>query len=93
MTKKMAYEEEKIRAETRKKTQEEHELKDREKDKKLQDAIKANDDLRRKLEQGSQQTQGEVLELAIEELVEGVVNEKWEKLETRLVNQKICLGS
>ena len=35
-------------------------------EKKLADAVKANDDLRRKLEQGSQQTQGEVLELELE---------------------------
>lgn len=34
--------------------------------KQLADARKVNDDLRRKLEQGSQQTQGEVLELDIE---------------------------
>jgi hypothetical protein len=35
-------------------------------EKKLRDALKANEDLHRKLEQGSQQTQGEVLELEIE---------------------------
>lgn len=34
--------------------------------KKLNDALRANDDLRRKLEQGSPQAQGEVLELDIE---------------------------
>ncbi len=37
--------------------------------KQLTDAIKAKDELARKLEQGSQQTQGEVLELALEELL------------------------
>lgn len=37
--------------------------------KQLTDATKAKDDLARKLEQGSQQTQGEVLELALEELL------------------------
>lgn len=36
--------------------------------KQLTDATKAKDDLARKLEQGSQQTQGEVLELALEEI-------------------------
>ena len=41
-------------------------LKQRELEKKLQDALVANDDLRRKLQQGSQQTQGEVLELELE---------------------------
>ena len=34
--------------------------------KKIDDAQKANEDLKRKLEQGSQQLQGEVLELEIE---------------------------
>lgn len=37
--------------------------------KQLTDATKAKDDLARKLEQGSQQTQGEVLELALEEIL------------------------
>jgi hypothetical protein len=37
--------------------------------KQLTDAIKAKDDLARKLEQGSQKAQGEVLELALEELL------------------------
>jgi hypothetical protein len=50
-------------------TQEQYRLKDAEKDRKLQDALRVNDELRRKLEQGSQQTQGEVLEAALEELL------------------------
>lgn len=37
--------------------------------KKLTDAIKAKDEFARKLEQGSQQAQGEVLELALEEIL------------------------
>ncbi len=37
--------------------------------KKIDDTLKANEDLRRKLEQGSQQLQGEVLELEIENLL------------------------
>ncbi len=37
--------------------------------KKLSDATKAKDELARKLEQGSQQTQGEVQEIALEELL------------------------
>jgi hypothetical protein len=44
-------------------------LEDAEKDKRLSDAMKANDELRRKLQQGSQQLQGEVLELALEDLI------------------------
>jgi hypothetical protein len=39
--------------------------------KKIEDAQKANQDLKRKLEQGSQQLQGEVLELALEDLLAG----------------------
>lgn len=39
--------------------------------KKIEDAQRANDDLRRKLDQGSQQLQGEVLELALEHTLEG----------------------
>lgn len=49
--------------------EEAHKLKDAEKDKKLADAQKRADELRRKLEQGSQQTQGEVLELELEEML------------------------
>jgi hypothetical protein len=59
----------KIQDDTTRQLQEEHRLKDAEKDKKLQDALKVNDELRRKLQQGSQQTQGEVLELELEELI------------------------
>lgn len=44
-------------------------LRDAEWRKKIDDAQRANEDLRRKLEQGSQQLQGEVLELEIEELL------------------------
>jgi hypothetical protein len=40
-----------------------------EKEKQIQDAKKANDELKRKLEQGSQQAQGEVAELQLEELL------------------------
>lgn len=46
---------------------ERHRLKDAEKDKQLNDMKKQIDDLKRKAEQGSQQTQGEVLELDLEE--------------------------
>lgn len=59
----------KIEEATTRRLDEQHRLRDAEKDKKLQDAIKANDELRRKLEQGSQQTQGEVMELHLEQLL------------------------
>ena len=45
---------------------EEFKYKEAELRKKIDDASKANDDLKRKLEQGSQQLQGEVLELQLE---------------------------
>jgi len=69
MQKAFAKEQEQLRHEEQKRIEEEFKLKMREKDKKLEDVVKANEDLRRKLEQGSQQLQGEVLELAIEELL------------------------
>lgn len=67
MQKKITDEEEKIRADTRKKTLEEHELKDREKETKLSDLMKQVEELKAKIQQGSQQAQGESLELALEE--------------------------
>lgn len=48
---------------------EENKLKNMERDKQLEDVRRANEDLRRKLEQGSQQMQGEVLELELEEML------------------------
>ncbi len=69
LEKKLAASEEKIRYEERKRMDEEYHLKDMEKEKKLQDALKVNEELRRKLEQGSQQIQGEVLELELEQMI------------------------
>lgn len=60
-------EREKIKEETRNIYVEEHRLKDAETSKKLRDALEANENLKKKLEQGSQQMQGEVLELDIED--------------------------
>lgn len=48
--------------------EEQHKLKDAEKDKKLTDALKQVDELKRKMEQGSQQAQGDVLEVELEEM-------------------------
>lgn len=69
MQKKLAEEEEKIRIDATKKAEQEQHLKILQKEKQLQDAIKANEELRRKLQQGSQQTQGEVLEQEFEEIL------------------------
>lgn len=66
MKKKLLEEEDKIKNTVRKKIEEEHELKDSEKDKKLSDALKQIEEMKVKIEQGSQQTQGETLELEME---------------------------
>lgn len=62
-------EREKIRNSTIEMFMEEHRLKDAEKDKKISDMMRAMDELKRKGEQGSMQSQGEVLELDLEELL------------------------
>ncbi len=59
--------EEKIKAEALKIAEEEQRLKIKEKDLQLDEIRRVNEDLKRKLEQGSQQRQGEVLELDLEE--------------------------
>jgi hypothetical protein len=62
-------ERQKIQEEATKRADEHYQLKLAEKEKQIQDAKKANDELKRKLDQGSQQAQGEVLELQLEELL------------------------
>jgi len=52
-----------------KELEESHRLKDAEKDKQLADMRKQIEELKRKAEQGSQQTQGEVLEIELEQLL------------------------
>jgi hypothetical protein len=65
----LAADEDRIRADTRKNVVEEFLLKDREKEKRLTDALRQVEELKAKMQQGSQQTQGEVLELELEELL------------------------
>ncbi|MEI6533204.1 MAG: DUF2130 domain-containing protein [Candidatus Roizmanbacteria bacterium] len=67
--KKLTELEDNIRKESRNRIEEEFNLKIAEKDKKIQDALKMVDDYKRKVEQGSQQMQGEVLELELESLL------------------------
>jgi hypothetical protein len=69
MQKKLLEEEEKIRIDAQKKAEENFHLKMTEQDKKLADALKANEEMSRKLQQGSQQTQGEVFELEFEKIL------------------------
>lgn len=59
--------ERKIKEEAIKSAQDEQRLKIKEKDLQLEEIRRVNEDLKRKLEQGSQQRQGEVLELDMEE--------------------------
>jgi hypothetical protein len=58
-----------IRQAAMKQASEQHEMKNAEKDKKISDLIKQLDEAKRKAEQGSQQAQGEVQELALEEVL------------------------
>jgi hypothetical protein len=58
-----------IRQEAMTQASQEHRLKDAEKDKKISDFLRINEELNRKLQQGSQQTQGEVLELELEQVL------------------------
>jgi len=62
-------EREKIRQQSLEMFSEEHRLKDMEKEKKIGDMLKTIEELKRKGEQGSMQTQGEVLELDLEALL------------------------
>ncbi len=56
-----------IEDEAIKRAKEEHRFKDLENEKRFSDILRVNEELKRKLEQGSQQLQGEVLELDLEE--------------------------
>ena len=59
----------KIWASAASKANEDHRLKDAEKDKKIAEMLQQIEDLKRKAEQGSQQSQGEVLEIELENLL------------------------
>jgi hypothetical protein len=58
-----------LQAELSKQFDEKHRLKDAEKDKQISDMLRQIEELKRKAEQGSQQTQGEVLEIELENLL------------------------
>ena len=69
VARKIDEERERIKQNTLELFSEEHRLKDMEKDKKISDMLKTIEELKRKGEQGSIQTQGEVLELDIESIL------------------------
>jgi len=58
-----------IYTEASRKAGEEYQLKDKDKDKKITDLIEQIEELKRKAEQGSQQAQGEVLEIELEQML------------------------
>ena len=58
-----------VEEETTQRVQQEQRLREAEKDKQIADMLRQIDDLKRKAEQGSQQTQGEVMELELEQLL------------------------
>jgi len=58
-----------IRETEKKRSDDENRLRILEKEKQLNDALKVNEELKRKLQQGSQQMQGEVLELELETIL------------------------
>ena len=69
MARKIDGEKAKIQEEAHKNFEDQHRLKDAEKNKQLEGMRKQIDDLKRKAEQGSQKIQGEVLELEIEKML------------------------
>jgi len=69
MEKKIVEEQEKIRQQQKDQLEKEFQLKILEKDKKLTDALRLVEEYKKKLEQGSQQLQGEILELHLEEML------------------------
>lgn len=66
---KIEEEKQKIREAEQKRIRDEYQLELATKDKKLADALKANEELNQKLTQGSQQLQGEILELELEQIL------------------------
>ena len=69
VARKIDAERQKIREEAQKSSEEQHRLKDLEKEKLINDMRGQIEELKRKAEQGSQQAQGEVLELELESLL------------------------
>jgi len=69
MQKQLMEEQDKIKMEAVKKAQEEQATLLQQKDKQIADAMKEVEDMKRKLQQGSQQAQGEVFELEFEKLL------------------------
>ncbi len=69
LTRRLNEERDRIRQEALKRAADEHALRHAEKDRKIAELVQQLEEMKRKAEQGSQQAQGEVLELALEELL------------------------
>lgn len=69
MKRKLIEKREEVKKEVLEQRDEEYRLKELDMKQKLDAALKMNDELKRKLEQGSQQTQGETLEIDLEEIL------------------------
>lgn len=98
MSRKMDDERKKISDEAIKKVVEEHELKDKEKQKEFDGLKRQIDDLKRKTEQGSQQLQGDTLELELEKILRNSFSHDIvEPVPTGIrgadILQKVCLRS
>lgn len=99
--KRLAASEDKIREETAKNSEEKYRLKIAEQDKKLLDTQKALEEAQRKASQGSQQNQGEVLELDLEnrltqefpldEIIEVKKGERGADIKQNVKNQNLAL--
>ncbi len=72
VNRRMQEELQKVREQALKEMDEQHRLKLMENEQKVQTLLKQIEDLKRKAEQGSQQTQGEVQEIALEELLKSL---------------------
>jgi hypothetical protein len=70
VARKIDSEKDKFIQEALKKADEDQRLKNREKDKKIEDLVKSLDEAQRKAQQGSMQTQGEVMELSLEDALQ-----------------------
>lgn len=82
---------EEVRTEALKRADEEHRQKDMEKEKTISDMMRQIEELKRKAEQGSQQNQGEVLELDIEKkLKEKFVFDVLEEIGKGVAGADIC---
>jgi len=98
VTRKIDEERNRIREDVAKRLDDQHRLKDAEKDKLIDDMKSQIEDLKRKMEQGSQQSQGEILEIQLEELLRStfkydIIEPVQKGMRGADVIQKVCTPS